>query len=60
MNIKHDSLTFAATKIVIGLGMLALGVWLIVASPTVQAKSDAGYLGMGEWRTVTTEPDNAC
>lgn len=51
---------FAATKIVIGLGMLALGVWLIVASPTVQAKSDAGYLGMGEWRTVTTEPDNAC
>lgn len=51
---------FKVTKIVFGLGMLAFGLWLILAAPSANAKSDTGYLGMGEWRTVISEPDDVC
>jgi len=44
----------------LGLSMIAVGLWLILASSAVHAKSDTGYLGMGEWRTTISEPDDAC
>ena len=46
--------------IAFSLTMLAFGLWLVMAIPTVQAKSDTGYLGMGEWRPTISEPDDVC
>jgi hypothetical protein len=51
---------YKVSKIAIGLSMLAVGLWLVLASPVAQAKNDTGYLGMGDWRPTVTEPDDVC
>lgn len=51
---------YMLTKISIGLGMIMIGLWLLSNATVVQAKSDTGYLGMGEWRTVISQDEDAC
>ncbi|MDH5611297.1 MAG: hypothetical protein OEY66_02415 [Gammaproteobacteria bacterium] len=37
------------------LSMIAISLWLTLASTSIQASSDTGFLGMGGWRpTVET------
>ena len=43
--------------------LIATSLWLVFSTPTIQASSDSGYLGMGGWNTTTPtviEPDETC